>query len=267
MLPNQHEGYNPSNTTNSNFECFYYPCSSQLYPSTGRSQTITPSHHITVRGNNLKAARVEASHTNIGLPTPRSSLDSPKNLPSSDHSDLHAPKAILSPHSTMDQNNPVSSKDVADHANINLPTPRQSLDSTSKFNQPLSFDSVLSRLKPILDGTARMNGERKVTVVGVSSDIVDKLRAKSEASELPGWENIRYVGFSSFKLTFGKCNDITGSISQGTGSLYTTPPLDMKLCLLFSFPLTPKTPMATLYSLLMQTQTALFACVALQMWR
>ena len=114
---------------------------------------------------------------------------------------MHGPKPILSLHLAVDQNNPVSLKDVDNHATISLPTPRLSLDSSDK--QPLSFDSVLSRLTPLLDGTAQMNGERKVTVVGVSSDIVDKLRTKSEASELPGWENVRYVGFSS--LVFGKC--------------------------------------------------------------
>jgi hypothetical protein len=192
MLPERYQGYNP--------------CSSQSYPIRGetfapshhsRGHTIASSHHITVRGN--KAAKVEASHY---LPTPRSSLDSAKNLPSSD---VHGPKAILSPRLTVDQNNPVSLKDVDDHATIgvpiSLPTPRPSLDSSVK--QPLSFDSVLSRLMPLLDGTAQINGERKVTVVGVSSDIVDKLRAKSEASELPGWKNLRYVGFSA--LVFGKC--------------------------------------------------------------
>jgi len=156
-----------------------------------------------VRGN--KSPRVEANHTNIGLPTPRSSLDSPKNLPLSTHAEVHGqtPKAILSLQLAKDQNNPVSSKDVTNHATISLPTPRQSLDSTSNINQPLSFDAVLSKLKPILDGTAQMNGERKVTVVGVSSDIVEKLREKSEASELPGWENIRYVVVTSCKLAFG----------------------------------------------------------------
>ena len=114
------------------------------------------------------------------LPTPRSSLDTPKTY----QSDMYGPKAILSPHLAVDQNNPVSLKDLDDHFTISLLTPRQSLDSSVK--QPLSFDSVLSRLTPLLDGTAQMNGERKVTIVGVSSDIVDKLREMSEASELPG---------------------------------------------------------------------------------
>ena len=44
----------------------------------------------------------------------------------------------------------------------------------------------------------RMTGEREISLKGVSPDIVDKLRAKSRASELPGWDNLRYViDFSS----------------------------------------------------------------------
>ena len=150
MLPDEYRGYNPSTPTRNSTSEHFFPCSSQSYPS--RCQTITPSHHITARGN--KATRVEASHT---LPTPRSSLDSPKNLPSSD---VQGPKAILPPHLTVDWNNLVSLKDVDDHAIISLPTPRQSLDSSVK--QPLSFDSVLSRLMPPLDGTAQMNGDSSV---------------------------------------------------------------------------------------------------------
>jgi hypothetical protein len=52
----------------------------------------------------------------------------------------------------------------------------------------LSFDQVVSRLKPLLAGTA---GEREMSIEGISPDIVDKLWAKSRASELPGWENLR----------------------------------------------------------------------------
>ena len=109
---------------------------------------------------------------------------------------MHGPKAILFPHLTVDQNNPVSSKDVNNHATTSLPTLHQSLDSS--VNQPLSFNSILSRLKPLLDRTAQMNGECKVTIVGIPSDIVNKLWAKSEASKLPGWENLRYVGVQFF---------------------------------------------------------------------
>ena len=174
MLPDRFQGYNPSTPPNSTFEHFS-PSYSQSYSS--RGQTITPSHHITVKGN--KSTRVEAKHTSIPLPTPRSSLDSPNNLPPSD---VHGPKAILSPHLAVNQ---TAFKDVN-----SLPTPQPSLDSS--VNQlPLSFDSVLSRLKPLLEGTDQMNGARKVTVVGISPEIVDKLRAKSEASDLPGWKNLR----------------------------------------------------------------------------
>ena len=103
MLPDWYQGYDPSTPTNSTFEHFFP--SSQSYSS--RGQTITPSHHITAREN--KATRVKASHTDIYLPTPCSSLDSPKSLPSSG---VHGPKAILSPHLAVNHNNPVSVKDV-----------------------------------------------------------------------------------------------------------------------------------------------------------
>jgi hypothetical protein len=126
-----------------------------------------------------KGTRVKASCSNIGLPTPRSSLDSPRKLPSSD---VHGLKAISSPHLAVNQ---MAFKDVN-----SLPTPQLSLHSS--VNQlPLSFNSILSRLKPLLEGTDQMNGACKVTVVGVSPEIVDKLQAKLEASDLPGWKNLR----------------------------------------------------------------------------
>jgi hypothetical protein len=127
MLPNRHWGYNPTSTpTDSTFG--FFPHSSQLYPS--RGQTIPPSHHI-MRGN--KGTRVEVSCSNIGLPTPCSSLDSPRKLPSSD---VHGLKAISSPHLTVNQ---MAFKDVN-----SLPTPEPSLDS--RVNQlPLSLNSILSR--------------------------------------------------------------------------------------------------------------------------
>jgi hypothetical protein len=168
MLPNQHSGYNPTSTP-TDLTFGFFPHSSQLYPS--RGQTITPSHHIT-RGN--KGTRVEASHSNIGLPTPRSSLDSPRNLPSSN---VHGLKAISSPYLAVNQ--------IAFKNFNSLPTPQPSLNFS--VNQlPLSFNSVLSRLKPLMDGTDQMNRACKVTVVGISLNIVNKLRAKSEASDLPG---------------------------------------------------------------------------------
>jgi hypothetical protein len=168
MLPNRHWGYNPTSTP-TDLTFGFFPHSSQLYPS--RGQTITPLHHITARGN--KGTRVEASHSNIGLPTPRSSLDPPRNLPSSD---VHGLKAILSPHLAVNQ---MAFKNVN-----SFPTPQLSLDSS--VNQlSLSFNSVLSRLKPLLDGTDQINRACKLTVVGISLDIVDKWWAKSEASDLP----------------------------------------------------------------------------------
>lgn len=164
-------------------------------------QTVTPSSHVSVSENKAvfpKAAT--ASPTSTGLPTPRPSSSSPENLPS----DVHGQKTIPSPHLAVEQKHPVSSRDVANHT-ISFPTPHQSLNSIG--NRPLSFDSVLSRLKPLLDGTATMDGECKVTIVGVSSDVLDKLHAKSEASELPGWENLRCVGFLRFLVNLTTLKD------------------------------------------------------------
>jgi hypothetical protein len=77
-----------------------------------------------------------------------------------------------------------------------LPTPQPSLDSS--VNQlSLSFDSVLSRLKPLLEGTDQMNRAHKVTVVGISPEIVDKLQAKSEASDLKE-SQVSWVWFFDF---------------------------------------------------------------------
>jgi hypothetical protein len=130
-------------------------------PSVGRNKTVSPEG--------------PANYAATSLPTPCPSLDSPDNpqcLPSSPPSDPTDPTII-----------PFS-------------TPRSSLESANQ-SHALSFDQVVSRLKPLLDGTAGTAGERKISIVGISSDIVDKLRAKSRVAELPGWENLRYVGFSS----------------------------------------------------------------------
>lgn len=56
----------------------------------------------------------------------------------------------------------------------------------------LSIDQVVTRLKPLLDGAAGL-GEREISIDGVSSDVVLMLQAKSRKSELPGWENLRYM--------------------------------------------------------------------------
>ena len=66
-------------------------------------------------------------------------------------------------------------------------TPWPPLESAKKIHI-LSFDQVVSRLKPLLNGTA---GECNMSLEGISPDIVDKLQEKSRASELPGWENLR----------------------------------------------------------------------------
>jgi hypothetical protein len=69
-----------------------------------------------------------------------------------------------------------------------LPTPRPSLEPP-KLMGPLEFDDVVSKLKPLLEGTG---GSREIMINGVTPDIVEKLQAKSRASELPGFENLRY---------------------------------------------------------------------------
>jgi len=180
--------YNTSRpvTTYSTFEPSFYRSPPPSVPNPGR-----------VSSNSRKAT---------SLPTPRPSLDLRAAPPS------------------VDQNKTASPQDPAnytatDHAAASLPTPRPSLESpdnsqrlpSSRASDPtnpaviapftpqpsaektpiLSFDQVISRLKPLLAGTAGTAGERKISIEGVSPDIVDKLRAKSRASELPGWENLR----------------------------------------------------------------------------
>jgi hypothetical protein len=123
-------------------------------PSVGRNKTVSPPNYTAT------------DHVATSLPTPRPSLESPDNsqrLPSSDPTN----PAVIAPF-----------------------TPRPSLESAEETHI-LSFDQVVSRLKPLLDGTAGTAGERKISLEGISPDIVDKLREKSRASELPGWENLR----------------------------------------------------------------------------
>ena len=126
-------------------------------PSVDQNKTASPQD---------PANYTTTSHSATGLPTPHPSLESPDNsqcLLSSCASDL-TNTAVIAPF-----------------------TPQPLLESAEKTHI-LSFDQVVSRLKPLLAGTA---GERKMSIEGVSPDIVDKLRAKSRASELPGWENLR----------------------------------------------------------------------------
>ena len=100
------------------------------------------------------------------LPTPSPLLDTPDDLPS-------------------------RASDPTDPGIVALPTPHPSLDSSGTVH-PLSFDQVLSKLKPFLD---RTTGEQEISIQGVSSNVFDELMKKSRASELPGWENLRYVQF------------------------------------------------------------------------
>jgi hypothetical protein len=108
-------------------------------------------------------------HGATSLPMPRPSLESPDNLQRQSSSRASDPTnpAVIAPF-----------------------TPQPSLESAEKTHI-LSFDQVVCRLKPLLAGTAGTAGERKMSIEGVSPDIVDKLRAKSRASQLPGWENLR----------------------------------------------------------------------------
>ena len=82
------------------------------------------------------------------------------------------------PHSSLDKSQHLFSP-------VTDPTVVMLQPSAEKINT-LSFKQVVLRLKPLLD---RTTGECKISLNGVSPDIVDKLWA----SELPGWEILRYV--------------------------------------------------------------------------
>jgi hypothetical protein len=68
-----------------------------------------------------------------------------------------------------------------------LPTHRLSLESP-KTTGSLSYCDIVSRLQSLLKGTS---DSREMSFEGVSSDVVEKLRENSGASELSGWENLR----------------------------------------------------------------------------
>jgi hypothetical protein len=112
----------------------------------------------------------------------------PKNLTSytANRASTDLPKPRTS-HSQYQPSSPshTSSSDPTHHTEVLPSTPH----SLVEFFPNLSIDQVVSRLKPLLDGTS---GEREISIEGVSSDIVHTLQAKSRASELPGWENLRY---------------------------------------------------------------------------
>jgi hypothetical protein len=57
---------------------------------------------------------------------------------------------------------------------------------------PISYDQVLSKLKPLMDGVPT---EREITIKGVSMDVIDMLREKGN-SELC-LKNLRYHRLSS----------------------------------------------------------------------
>jgi len=175
MLPCGLPGHKPSRpATFSSLEHTFARSSPTSYtsnaraPSNLRSRKHTPPSYP-IAGHKPVSSEGEADHATIGLPTPRPSLDTPN--------DSRSPPSR-------------ASSDPTDPNVVALPTPRPSLDSSSEVH-PLSFDQVLTRLKPLLDGTA---GERKISIEGVSSKVVDELLEKSRASELPGWENLRYLG-------------------------------------------------------------------------
>ena len=82
---------------------------------------------------------------------------------------------------------PCSSLDKSQHLFSPVTDPAVvMLQPSAEKIDTLSFEQVVLRLKPLLD---RTTGEREISLDGVLPDIVDKLWA----SELPGWEILRYV--------------------------------------------------------------------------
>jgi hypothetical protein len=111
-----------------------------------------------------------------------------------------------------------------------LPTPQPSLDSS--VNQlPVSFDSVLSRLKPLLEGTDQMNGACKVTVVGVSTLFFTVGSTDSNGHSLFSTEAnkdaIRLCGSADVEM-------MNGSIKSPDYSMYEVSP---KLCIMAGWPM------------------------------
>ena len=103
------------------------------------------------------------------------------------------------PCSSLDKSQHLFSPDT-DPAIVTLQPSAEKVDT-------LSFKQVVLRLKLLLD---RMTGEHKISLNGILPDIVDMLWA----SELPGWEILRYV----IDQVYGKSNNlnIEGLISQQT---------------------------------------------------
>jgi hypothetical protein len=91
-----------------------------------------------------------------------------------------------------------------------LPKPHLSSDSNGSINAsnevqarsavPLTFDQVLSKLMLLLDWIT-VAGERKISIKGVSAEIVNKFQGKGDTSELSGWEKLRYIQLSLFFIS------------------------------------------------------------------
>jgi hypothetical protein len=150
-----------------------------------------------------KPGRVSSnSRTAISLPTPHRprpldlktavSPQDPANYTATDYvaTSLPMPRPSSGSPDNLQRLSSSCASDPTNPAVIAPFMPQPSLESAEKTHI-LSFDQVVSRLKPLLAGMAGMAGECKMSIEGVSPDIVDKLRAKSRASQLPGWENLR----------------------------------------------------------------------------
>jgi hypothetical protein len=91
-----------------------------------------------------------------------------------------------------------------------LSKPHLSSDSNGSINASnevqarsvvlLTFDQVLSKLMPLLDEIT-VAGECKISIKGVSAEIVNKLWEKGDMSELSGWEKLRYIRLSLFFIS------------------------------------------------------------------
>ena len=60
-------------------------------------------------------------------------------------------------------------------------------DSNARHSY-LSLEEVMMKLKPLLDGRPLVADQQKISLKGVSLDVINEIREKSEA----GWENLRY---------------------------------------------------------------------------
>jgi hypothetical protein len=105
-----------------------------------------------------------------------------------------------------------------------LSKPHLSSDSNGSINAsdevqarsvvPLTFDQVLSKLTPLLDGIT-VAGERKISIKGVSAEIVNKLWEKGDTSELGLGETQVHSAFSFFYFTSLKNSEALISLMMG----------------------------------------------------